>query len=63
MFRFNLILILLTISTPSFAHAGHDHSAPMAGFIHLVWIAPLIVAFAFGVQQLTKRKHFFRHKK
>ena len=40
-----VILVVLTLlSTFSMAHEGHDHSAPEAGLIHLLWILPFVIA-------------------
>jgi hypothetical protein len=32
------------LSTPLFAHPGHDHSAVDSGLMHLLWLIPVIVA-------------------
>jgi hypothetical protein len=37
-------LQLLLLSTPLYAHPGHDHNAAGAGLIHLLWLVPFIVA-------------------
>jgi len=37
-------LQLLLLSTPLYAHPGHDHSAAGAGLVHLLWLVPFIVA-------------------
>ena len=37
---------ILLISTPIFAHSGHDHNAADAGLVHLLWLAPVIAAIA-----------------
>ncbi len=37
-------LLALLLSKPLFAHPGHDHSAPGAGLIHLLWLVPFIIA-------------------
>ncbi|MEI6894699.1 MAG: hypothetical protein V5789_08720 [Colwellia sp.] len=50
MYRVFIMLIGIFMSAQSFAHAGHDHSAPMSAFIHLLWVAP----FALGVYLLIK---------
>lgn len=56
MYRFILTILVLFISTPSFAHAGHDHSDSLANLIHLAWIAPLIIVSAFFIHKLVKRQ-------
>ena len=37
-------LALSLLSSPIFAHPGHDHSAAGAGLVHLLWLVPIIVA-------------------
>ncbi len=37
-------VITLLLSTPLFAHPGHDHSASDSGLLHLLWLLPVIVA-------------------
>lgn len=37
-------LQLLLLSTPLYAHPGHDHNAAGAGLVHLLWLVPFIVA-------------------
>lgn len=37
-------MLALLISAPAFSHSGHDHSAANAGLIHLLWLAPVILA-------------------
>jgi hypothetical protein len=36
--------VSLLISAPVLAHSGHDHNAANSGLIHLLWLAPAIVA-------------------
>jgi len=36
-------LQLLLLSTPLYAHPGHDHNAAGAGLVHLLWLVPFIV--------------------
>lgn len=55
MCRIALIITLLIISGPTFAHAGHDHADPMASLIHLVWLAPLFIGLAALFVHLSKR--------
>jgi hypothetical protein len=38
------VLQLILLSTPLYAHPGHDHSAAGAGLLHLLWLIPFIVA-------------------
>ena len=42
-----ILFIGLLLSANSFAHAGHDHGDPMAGLIHIVWVAPLAISAVF----------------
>ena len=47
--KFNrLILCVLTLlmTVVASAHDGHDHTAPEAPLIHLLWIIPGIIALA-----------------
>ncbi|KXF80649.1 hypothetical protein ATN88_08355 [Enterovibrio coralii] len=40
------------------AHGGHDHSHWLAGFVHLLWIAPLIIGavlVVLAINYLDKR--------
>jgi hydrogenase/urease accessory protein HupE len=37
---------ILLMSSPVFAHSGHDHTAANAGLVHMLWLAPAIVAMA-----------------
>jgi len=59
MYGLTLSFFLLFISSPSFAHAGHDHADPMASLIHLVWIAPTLVGAFLLIQSLVKRRSSF----
>ena len=54
MYRLTLTLLLLLVSLPNVAHDGHDHSLPMAGLIHLLWIAPMLIAAIFLSKKLMK---------
>jgi len=38
------VLQLLMLSTPLYAHPGHDHSSAGAGLVHLLWLLPFIIA-------------------
>jgi len=38
------VLLFLLLSSSAFAHPGHDHNAPGAGLMHLLWLIPVIVA-------------------
>ena len=42
-----VLFIGLLLSTNTFAHAGHDHGDPMAGLIHILWVAPLAISAVF----------------
>lgn len=57
MFRVIYLLVGLVVSSNALAHAGHDHSAPESGLIHLLWVAPLIIALVGAGMYL--RKQFF----
>ncbi|WP_281558428.1 hypothetical protein [Thalassomonas sp. RHCl1] len=48
MMKFNslLCMIMLLVSFTVRAHGGHDHQAPEATLIHLLWIIPGIIALA-----------------
>ncbi len=50
------LLITLLLSTPLFAHPGHDHSASDSGLLHLLWLLPVIVAAVIVVfKEITAR--------
>ena len=58
-----LFTLLIMFSFSAFAHEGHDHNSPLAFLVHLVWIAPAIIAVAlvlrlngFTLPTLNKRK-------
>jgi hypothetical protein len=59
MFRLYIVILLLSVSAPSFSHSGHDHSDPMAG----LWVAPLVIGIALIIYQFTKKHRFFNKKK
>ncbi|MBU2924630.1 hypothetical protein Q4530_15375 [Colwellia sp. 1_MG-2023] len=63
MFRLYIVILLLSVSAPSFSHSGHDHSDPMAGLIHLLWVAPLVIGIGLIIYQFTKKHRFFNKKK
>ncbi|QUM83037.1 MULTISPECIES: hypothetical protein [unclassified Moritella] len=45
-----LTALTLTLASPMvLAHAGHDHSDPLSGLIHLLWIAPVVLAAGYAV--------------
>jgi len=47
----------IVVSAPLFAHSGHDHSAADAGLIHLLWLAPIIIAAGIAVyRELIAKK-------
>lgn len=62
MYRVTITIILLFISLPSFSHAGHDHSHPMANVIHLLWVAPLVIVAVFLINKLLKRHKLLNNK-
>ncbi|SQD78044.1 hypothetical protein [Moritella yayanosii] len=44
-----LTALTLTLASPIvLAHSGHDHSDPLSGFIHLFWIAPVLLAAGYA---------------
>ncbi|MDP7593294.1 MAG: hypothetical protein QF552_11505 [Litorilituus sp.] len=58
MIKLTLILTILLITSPSFAHAGHDHTSMMASLMHLIWLAPaILVACILYSKLLTKNYH------
>ncbi|QUM81475.1 hypothetical protein HWV01_14890 [Moritella sp. 5] len=45
-----LTVLTLTLASPMvLAHPGHDHSDPLSGLIHLLWIAPVVLAAGYAV--------------
>ena len=55
MYRIALAIWLLIISSPSFAHTGHDPASPMANVVHLLWLAQLMIGVAVLFFQFNKR--------
>lgn len=52
-----LLTFVAAISLPAMAHSGHDHSAADAGLIHLLWLAPIIIAAGvLAFKELTSSK-------
>ncbi|NQY88564.1 MAG: hypothetical protein HRT51_12625 [Colwellia sp.] len=41
-----LMIFMSFFSAVTFAHAGHDHSSPLAILSHLFWIAPVMIVAA-----------------
>ncbi len=56
MLRVFIFVVTSLIMSASFAHPGHDHSAPMSGIIHLLWISPLIIAGSFALYKVAKNR-------
>lgn len=56
---YSLIILAITLlmSSPSFAHAGHDHSSMLASLIHLFWLAPALVALVVLYSKLLKKNY------
>ncbi|QBG35891.1 hypothetical protein [Litorilituus sediminis] len=52
-----LLTLVAVVSLPVAAHSGHDHSAADAGLIHLLWLAPIIIAAGvLAFKELTSSK-------
>lgn len=51
-----LTSVLAMISSGAMAHAGHDHSDPSSGLIHLAWLAPVLIVGAYISYRLRKNK-------
>jgi len=49
--------VVFLISSPSFAHAGHDHNSMSASFIHLVWLTPTLIALGILYSKLLKKNY------
>lgn len=58
-----LMFAVLLITSPSFAHAGHDHSSIMASLVHLFWLAPVLIAVAIFYTKLLKKNYQIKPKK
>ncbi|NRA62789.1 MAG: hypothetical protein HRU25_18215 [Psychrobium sp.] len=54
--RFTLGALLATASSVTFAHSGHDHSAPESNLIHLLWLAPIAIAAIYGAYRIKQNK-------
>ena len=52
-----LTITILLITSPSFAHAGHDHTSMMASLIHLFWLAPAIIAIGILYSKLLRKNY------
>jgi|GEM_PF-1680398 len=39
----------------AWSHGGHDHSASDAGLIHLLWLAPVIIAAAIAYHHFSRK--------
>ncbi len=52
--RFTLGVLLAAASSATFAHSGHDHSAPESSIIHLLWLAPIAIAAIYGAYRIKK---------
>ena len=62
MVKFTVFFISLLMTSHAFAHVGHDHSSAMSGLIHLLWLAPLVVAAVLLVPHVKKRFFTPRNK-
>lgn len=51
-----LITLLAFAALPTFGHAGHDHSHPLATLVHLLWLAPLMLAVGFLIMRFCCRE-------
>ena len=52
-----LLNIIFLLSSPAYAHAGHDHTSIQASFIHLLWLAPALIALAVLYSKLLKKNY------
>ncbi|MGL1956042.1 MAG: hypothetical protein OCD00_01825 [Colwellia sp.] len=62
-YKITLLFLMSFISAPIFAHAGHDHNSTMANLVHLLWIAPAIVAVAMLYSKLLKKDDSIKSNK
>ena len=51
------LIFSLLLPSVTFAHSGHDHSAPESGLIHLLWLLPAIIAIAYAGYRLVGSKN------
>jgi len=52
-----LVLSTSLFSQVALSHAGHDHSAPDASLIHLLWLAPVAIAAGLAYYRLTTKRN------
>ncbi len=52
-----MLSITLLISSPAFAHAGHDHTSILASLVHLVWLTPALIALVLLYTKLLKKNY------
>ncbi|NKF52286.1 hypothetical protein G3R49_17135 [Shewanella sp. WXL01] len=55
--RVFVLIVLSLLPTLASAHPGHDHSSPYAGLVHLLWLAPVIIAAALLYSKSRNRKN------
>ncbi|QQX81421.1 hypothetical protein JK628_06035 [Shewanella sp. KX20019] len=55
-------LLLALTSSSAIAHPGHDHSAPSADLLHLLWAAPVALAVVAAIVVIRKRLALAVHK-
>lgn len=57
---FNPLHLIIIYFLASFAHSSHDHSAPMAGFIYLLWITSIFIVAVYLLKKLiNNNKEFY----
>lgn len=62
---YQLVIVCITVllSSPSFAHAGHDHTSMFSGLVHLVWLAPAIIAAGVLYSKVLKKNYQIKSSK
>lgn len=53
--RLTPAIIALGFSTAALAHPGHDHSHPLAPFVHLITAAAIVAVIAAGSYAVYKK--------
>jgi len=62
-YLFLVLCISVLFSSPSFAHAGHDHTSILTSLIHLLWLAPALIALVVLYSKLLKKNYQIKSTK
>jgi len=62
-YLFLVLCISVLFSSPSFAHAGHDHTTMLSSLVHLLWLAPALIALVVLYSKLLKKNYQIKSTK